>query len=204
MPELQATPRLRLFIAIILPDAIKERLLQAQADLRRASSGALGKWCGPEQFHLTLRFLGSVDSAGVPSLAAALAQVCAGLPELHLRAAGIGFFPGPRSPRVVWAGVSEAEGRLAPAHEAVQQASAAFTAEELETRFSGHVTLGRIKSIRRQETDALAAAAGRFAATVFGDWTAPEIHLVRSELSPRGARYSTVQAFPLLAKATPI
>ncbi len=199
MPELQATPRLRLFIAIILPEAIKERLLQAQADLQRASSGALGKWCGPEQFHLTLRFLGSVDSALVPLLTAALAPVCAGLPELHLRAAGIGFFPGPRSPRVVWAGVSEAEGRLPLAHEKVQQASAAFTSEEPENRFSGHVTLGRIKSIRPQQRDALAEAAAGFADTLFGEWTAAELHLVHSELSPHGARYSTVQVFPLQA-----
>ena len=63
--------------------------------------------------------------------------------------------------------------------------------------FSGHVTLGRVRQPGRDERLAAALAAG--ARHQFGRLAVDRLALMRSELSPRGARYSITSAWPLLA-----
>lgn len=191
--------RLRLFIAISLPEEVKTGIEKAQAELRRAVPEGQARWTRREQFHLTLRFLGSVEARRVEALTEAVRGACRGFAPLQLRAEAVGFFPNNRLPRVVWAGIEEGQGQLAPLQRAVQAATLVFTAEEPEERFSGHVTLARLKGIKRSEAEGLARAASVFAQKRFGEWTAREVELVRSELSPKGARYTCLAAAPLLA-----
>ena len=61
-----------------------------------------------------------------------------------------------------------------------------------------HVTIGRAKDIRRREAEILTGAVARMAERVFGEWTAPRVELIRSELLPAGPVY-TVQATADLA-----
>ena len=114
-----------------------------------------------------------------------------GFGALHLRAERIGFFPDLRYPRVVWVGVRDQAEQLPRLQQVVQVATEGFTAEPKEERFTGHVTLARIKGIKRPEAEALGKAAAGMAERVFGQWTAYQIELMRSELLPQGARHST-------------
>lgn len=196
MSELNSPDRLRLFIALGIPAEVKERIFEALSELKSAVGEGV-RWTTPEQFHLTLRFLGSVESAQVEALASALGSVCAGFKPLSLRAERIGFFPRPRSPRVVWVGVTDADNELPGLQQAVQAASDAFTKEKPETRFTGHVTLGRVKELTRFHAELLAREAERMHQAVFGTWQAREVELVRSQLSPHGSRYSVLASFPL-------
>lgn len=196
MPEPQPT-RFRLFVALTLPEPVKARLLEVQDTLRKAVPDGPVRWAGPEQLHLTLRFLGSIEAVQVSALEESLLAACRPFDALRLQAANIGFFPRPRSPRVVWAGVSDQGNFLQALQEAVEHACAGFTMEAPEKRFTGHVTLGRIKQMRPSDSELLTAAAARLSSVPFGDWVASEVHLIRSQLSPTGARYSVVKAFPL-------
>ena len=63
----------RLFIALTLPEAVKAELEEAQAELRRALRQARVSWTRVEQFHLTLKFLGTVEAPRVDALVAAFA-----------------------------------------------------------------------------------------------------------------------------------
>jgi 2'-5' RNA ligase len=197
MPEPQAQSRVRLFIAISLPEDVKDRMQEAQNHLRQAVMANCVRWARPQQFHLTLRFLGGVEVESISALKESVRAACHPFAPLRLTAAGIGFFPGPRSPRVVWVGITDSARGLAPLQQAVQVATASFTAEEPESRFLGHVTLGRVKGIRRAEAEALTVAAARFTGSLFGEWVASEVKLIRSELSPAGARYTELESFPL-------
>lgn len=131
------------------------------------------------------------------ALTDAVGAACQSFVALKLWAQGIGCFPDQRFPRVVWVGVADLQQQLPLLQKAVQSATQDFTTEEPEDRFTGHVTLGRIKQIRRPEAEALAKAAVPLVQHKFGEWTANELHIMRSELSPDGARHSILAPIPL-------
>jgi 2'-5' RNA ligase len=187
----------RLFVAVTIPEAVKAKIEESQAELRGALPERGARWARREQFHLTLRFLGDVEAARVEPLSEALRAACRSFGALHLRAEGVGFFPNPRHPRVVWVGVRDEAEQLPRLQQAVESATEGSTTEEKEGRFAGHVTLARIKTIRRPEAEALEKAAASMANRLFGQWTAYQIELMRSELLPQGARHSTLAAIAL-------
>jgi RNA 2',3'-cyclic 3'-phosphodiesterase len=189
--------RFRLFVAINMPEEIKEKIQAAQTELRRALPERSVRWTKREQFHLTLKFLGDVDAARVEALGEAIRAACRGFGALHLQAERVGFFPDLRYPRVVWAGVQDSAEQLPRLQGAVEQATREFTTEEKAERFTGHVTFARIKGIKRLEAEALGKAAAGMTERRFGQWTAYHIDLMRSELSPQGARHSTLASIAL-------
>jgi RNA 2',3'-cyclic 3'-phosphodiesterase len=218
---------LRLFVAILLPEAVKDELAKAQAEMHRSLSSASVRWAQREQFHLTLKFLGEVEADLVDSLTKALEGACQPFGQLHLHAQRIGFFPNDRRPRVVWVGIEDQNHNLSKLQQAVDAALREFSSEDPETRgtplgrpaadrgarhgglrrarppsaheFSGHITLGRIRDARPAEAEALASLAGRMADRSFGHWAADRIHLMRSELLPSGARHSALASVQLPA-----
>ncbi len=192
----------RLFVAIRIPDQIKAAMAIAQSELRHALPERGVTWTEPEQFHLTLKFLGQVEAQRVPALAQKLGAACHGFSALRLRAERVGAFPSPRSPRVIWAGLADGTGRLAQVQAAVEEASSDFTNEPPGKKFSGHVTLGRVKRLNRRDAQLLAAWLDRTAVRSFGEWTATEVELMRSELSSAGARHTCMGTFPLMAQTT--
>jgi len=187
----------RLFVAMAIPDGVKAKMEAAQAQLRRLLPERNVRWSHREQLHLTLRFLGDVEAAQVEALTEALRAACRGFGALQLRAEGLGFFPDLRYPRVAWVGVQDQADQLQRLQQAVVAATEGFTTQEKEERFTGHVTLARIKGIKRPEAEALATAATGIADQLFGQWTAYQIELVRSELLPEGARHSILAAIAL-------
>ena len=189
--------RFQLFVAVAIPEVVKAKMEEAQAELRRAVPGHGVRWTRREQFHLTLKFLGDVDAARVEALGEAIRAACRGFGALHLRAERVGFFPDLRYPRVVWTGVQDQAERLPRLQQAVDAATRDFTIEQKDERFTGHVTLARIKAIRRPETGALGKAAAGLAEEVFGQWTAGSIELMRSVLSPQGASHSSLATIAL-------
>ena len=189
----------RLFIAITVPERVKVELEKAQAALRRATPENSIRWTGRGQFHLTLRFLGDVSIGQIDELVAGLKSACGGFPALRLKAARIGFFPDTRFPRVVWAGVRDETDMLAKLQQAVVSAVQDFTDEKPEGKFAGHITLGRIKSLKRSDAEILSKAADAMADRFFGEWVADKVELIRSELSAGGSRYTTIATAPLSA-----
>src|SRR4029077_17189165 len=112
--------RFRLFVAIKIPADVRSAIEGAHSCLRRELSGAAIRWTKIEQLHLTLKFLGNVDTGRVEALADALRTICLGFAPLRLRAGGVGSFPNLRRPRVLWVGVSDAQGQLERLQRAVE------------------------------------------------------------------------------------
>jgi RNA 2',3'-cyclic 3'-phosphodiesterase len=191
------TEQFRLFIAVTVPEGIKAKMEEAQAELRRVLTQRSVRWARRDQFHLTLRFLGDIEAARVEALGEAIRAACRGFGPLHLRAERVGCFPDLRYPRVAWVGVQDQEGQLPRLQQAVEAAAEGFTTQKKEERFTGHVTLARIKGIERQEAEALGKVATSMADRLFGQWTAYQIELVRSELLPKGARHTTIASIAL-------
>jgi 2'-5' RNA ligase len=184
--------QVRLFIAIVVPEEIKVELEKAQATLRKAVAQARVTWTRREQWHLTLRFLGNVSADRVPLLTEAAHRACHSYSPIQLRAERLGFFPNVRFPRVAWASVDDERNQLVYLQQAITEATQDFTSEEPEKEFTGHVTLARIKRIKRSEIKELAKVAEAMQRQFFGAWTASEVDIIKSELSSEGARYSTM------------
>jgi len=193
--------RYRLFIALPVPSAVKQEIQLVQEQLRRELPAEGVSWTRPEQWHLTLKFLGNVDATRVSALTETLGAACEKFALLKLRAGQVGCFPNLRKPRVVWVGVRDDANQLAGLAKAAEEASAGFTTEEREGKFTGHITIARIKYFERQMADALAKCVHGMKQRVFGEWTAEAVELMRSELASDGARHTCLARLQLMREA---
>lgn len=182
---------MRLFVAMDIPEAVRDSLTRLRLQLEKACRGA--RWVRLEGVHVTLKFLGEVSDGRMEEVGAALRQVAAPGP-IEMRFLGLGFFPNDRRPRVFWAGIEagEALARLAAAVEA-QLAPLGFPPETRE--FHPHLTLARFDSL--EGVDRLRAAVAEFSATEFGRTTVEEFYLYRSVLKRGGAEYTRLAAYSL-------
>jgi 2'-5' RNA ligase len=148
-----------------------------------------------ENLHITLKFLGGVDGERIAALVESLRAAVDGQRAFPLEIVGLGAFPSAMRPRVLWAGVADGLEPLTTVAGRVEAAMAAQGFPPEERGFSPHVTLGRVREPRRAPalTEALAAGATR----PFGRVAVEAIALMRSDLSPRGARYSELASLPL-------
>ena len=181
-------PVSRSFIAIELPDTIHEQLRKTILQLSPATRAV--RWVAPENIHLTLKFLGDVDSSLIPKIQDALKREATRCPTFTFQVSGMGAFPNLRRPRVVWIGV-QAPPEIARLVQAVENATVPLGFPTEERSFSPHLTLGRVSQhASPNEVAALGALLARTAVGVLGETTVDSITLFRSDLRPTGAVYS--------------
>src|ERR1700730_712599 len=97
--------RLRTFIAVDIGKTIRDRAVALQEKLAQASSAV--KWVEPKNLHVTLLFLGEVDDREVPAVCRVAAEQTGKHSSFRMSIEGVGCFPNPRRPRVLWIGVGE-------------------------------------------------------------------------------------------------
>jgi len=192
MSDLKKPEWHRLFVAVPIPEPIKIAIATAQAELKLNILNTVVAWTRTEHLHITLKFLGNVAAARVKALIGRLGTACKVFSPLELRAENVGAFPNMRFPRVIWIGVSDTHRELIAMHEAVEMATKEFTNEKPEESFIPHATLARVKRLNARDQKLLAELLSRMNKRLFGEWTASEIELVRSELSSQGARHTCV------------
>ena len=191
------SPFLRLFIALAVPPEVREEIGRAQGRLRRDAPPGAIRWTRPDQFHVTVKFLGDIPSAQLAALESSVSRVCAGCPALRLSARGIGFFPNEQRPRVIWVSANDPDGQLAELRRRLDEAMAPFAPVAKPEKFTGHITLGRFKPGRHAAIEKLLERATVLRDRHFGDWTAVTVEIVRSELSSTGARHTPLASCPL-------
>jgi 2'-5' RNA ligase len=191
---------MRLFVALDIPDAIRQAIADYVDELRRVAPDA--KWVRDESYHITLKFIGEWRRE-VREVIDALQTVEAAPVTLAIR--GNGFFPTPRSPRVFWVGI-EADANLVPLAHKVDEACSTLGIERESRAFSPHLTLARSGSgsprPRKDEravpsTKRLAERIAGMPSPEFGTIHATEFFLYESKLSPSGAKYTKLKRFPL-------
>ena len=184
----------RLFVAIVLPEPVRNEIIRVQSELQPLVPRGVARWTRSDQLHLTLRFLGEVPAGAVEALKDAVNAVARDAAPLFLAAQGLGFFPNPRSPRVLWVGINDCENRLVGIQKRIEAAVSSFSPEPVEKEFRGHVTLARLKNPGPADVRDLVTRAQSLGTRSFGGWTAREIEIIRSELSSNGAQYTTLAA----------
>src|SRR3954469_8283022 len=110
--------RIRTFIAVDPGAKIRDQLAAVQRELAKDTTDV--KWVEENNLHLTLLFLGEVEDRELPAICRAVQQACAGQARFQLAIEGIGCFPNPRRPRIVWAGVGAGSAELIALHDALE------------------------------------------------------------------------------------
>ena len=184
---------IRCFVALNLPPELKGRLAELEARLKEARADV--SWVKPENIHLTLKFLGGVEETRIPLIKRAIQEGLHGDGPLVLSLAGLGVFPNPRSPRVIWVGVEGDTERMEKLQKRLEQALEEVGFPREARSFSPHMTLGRMRS--RQGTAGLMELVERLGEYRAGSIQAESIELMRSQLHPAGAIYTILESFPL-------
>jgi 2'-5' RNA ligase len=180
---------MRLFVAFDLPDAVRRALGELIAQLKPKSRAA--RWVRPESMHVTLKFLGHMDTHKLDSIRAVLATIHSKRTvDLHFR--GIGFFPNERRPGVIWCGI-EATRNLFELAAAMEQALEPLGFARESRPFVPHLTLARLNS--NQGVENLVAAANAAKSYDFGAAHETEFHLFESVLKRSGAEYKKLATF---------
>ena len=194
---------MRLFIALDIDDAIRERIARFVDGVSAFAPDA--RWAKPESLHVTLKFIGEQPEAAVERLKDALATIAATPADIHFR--GYGFFPTAKSPRVFWLGL-ESGPQLAALAKAIDEKMAALGIPKEDRAFSPHLTLARGRggsgSPRLNKEDGpnrifqcLQEKLTALTAPEFGSMTAREFFLYQSHLSPKGSKYTKLARFDL-------
>jgi 2'-5' RNA ligase len=157
------------------------------------------RWVRSEGIHLTLKFLGDTPEDKVPTIREALTVVGRNAPLCTLVAEGLGCFPSLRRPRVLWVGVNEPTGRLEALQKAVEEAMTSLGYKPERHGFTPHLTLGRVRrGTSRTDEKRIAEAIEGTTVGRLTEFTADRFELIRSELKPTGAEYTTLETFLLL------
>ena len=165
----------RCFIALPLPEEVKAEMRRVQSALAPHFPERAVHWTKPEQFHLTLDFLGELSAEEVARVKRWLGSLR--FPSFTLELSSIGSFGRPA--RVLFINVAKVE----TLHQLQQEVALSGSKQP----FQPHLTLARLRTslpnlqevVRNVQVEPLV-------------WHAKEVQLVQSTLTPQGARYEVL------------
>lgn len=174
----------RLFVALRPPRPIRALLLGLMGGIPGA------RWQDDDQLHVTLRFVGEVDSRTADDVAAALGGIRFDLPPLRL--SGCGMFDTRGRPNAIWAGVAPRD-PLVALHKKVDQALVRAGLAPEHRAYVPHITLARLPGSAGPVDRFLADHAG----LTSPDFAVAHMTLYESRLGHGGASYTPVERYPL-------
>ena len=184
--------KLRAFIATHLSQAAHLHLADTIRSLGSEIHNGV-RWVDPAGIHITLKFLGDIDPALVEDVLRAMEQAASGSSPFQLHLNGLGVFPNQRRPRVLWAGLGGDLDALVALQEKLEDAMSGLDFPRERRTFNPHLTLGRVR-------DGVSAFAGQRIGDLVSSgclkgadsWPVNAVHLMRSNLTPDGAVYSSL------------
>ncbi len=187
---------MRAFIAIALPEEAKKNFLKLQ-DILKASAADV-TWVEPKNIHLTLKFLGDISDTVSRKIILALPKMTSTQKVFQLRTKALGVFPKPTFARVVWIGVEEARHCLDTLASHIEDATVKLGVPAATKPFSGHITLGRVRSQKNIEKLLRAITNASAIATEYPQqFTVSKITLFQSTLTPQGPIHEEISSAPL-------
>jgi len=189
--------QIRAFIALDLPSPIQEAIDKQTSRLRQTLGDDVIRWVSPHNMHLTLKFLGSVPVSHLDFLKQMLAQTADSTPQFDLQIGGIGSFPTPKRPRVIWIGI-HAPASLASLQKMIEDGANRLGYEKEARAFSPHLTLGRVRQgINPKELPKISSALSSIQLGKIGTARVDSVHLYQSDLNSEGSVYTKLFSTPL-------
>jgi|WetSurMetagenome_2_1015567.scaffolds.fasta_scaffold288748_2 RNA 2',3'-cyclic 3'-phosphodiesterase len=179
---------IRAFIALPLPENVKEELLRVSSTLRKTMDA---RWVRLEAMHLTMKFLGDIDEENIEGMSKKLDELSELYQPFSMSLCGLGAFPSPKRARVVWAGVDADVSRLRNLAASIDDMSSDYGIAKEGRPFTAHVTLARLREPSMINLDV------RIEKITF---IIDTMHFYKSDLTPQGARYTLLHSSPFTGK----
>ncbi len=180
-----------LFVGLALPKEVRDRLAALQSGVPGA------RWTAPENFHLSLYFIGEVEKGQAEDIHHALSGICA--PEFPLIISGVGTFGNAKKVRTLWAGVRHSQ-VLWRIQKKVKSSVARAGGASKGRKFSPHVTLAYLKEPHPYRLEDFLRNHEPFLAAPF---PVRNFFLYRSHPGRSGAHYEALREYPLSEPQNP-
>jgi 2'-5' RNA ligase len=182
------------FCAIELPADVRARLEDHVGRLRKAVPDAAASWSRVENIHLTLKFFGNVEVKRIEKISAAAQRVVSDFTSFQILVGETGVFPRPSRPQVLWIGISDPSGQLSALQEKFENECAAQGFEKEDRAYRPHLTIARLRKPESARSLSDAHLKLQFAPVQVA---VKELVVFRSELSPKGSKYTVISAADL-------
>jgi 2'-5' RNA ligase len=197
---------MRLFVALDIPEEVRQNLTQVRRRFETMhqkfqTPGVEIRWTPPENYHVTLKFIGEVKPAGTSNIINALSAVRAPAP-LKVSFRELGLISNAKGFAIFMATIHPSDSLNTLAAE-FDKCLIPFGVLPQDRKFIPHLTLARYKN---RETGTRGVPPEILAlrdqpAWNFGELNAAQFHLMNSILAPAGSKYTTVASFPLTVMA---
>ena len=147
-----------------------------------------------QNIHITLKFLGDTDEQHIDTIEQYMKESVAGIPPFPITLKGTGVFPNQHYLKVVWIGITNTDS-LEKITLTLEEKLSSLGFKKEHRGFSPHLTIGRVKTARNN--DKLLKIIEQYASTEFTTQQIETITLKKSELTPKGPIYTTLQAIHL-------
>ena len=175
----------RLFVAIPIPAEISSELCSMRTNARGI------RWMSADQMHITLHFLGEVDSTTYQAVKDVLLGVM--FAPFSLEIASVGYFGSKKSPRHLWAGVT-LQPQLVELYQAIGQVLTSLQVELEKRKFKPHITLARLKGVNYSDVGLFLQQYSLYKSPLL---EVTEFHLYSSKLSSDGPTYQVEATYPV-------
>jgi len=187
---------MRCFIAIDIDEQIRKSLsilqkeLQAKVDIRSSDV----KWVSPEATHLTLKFIGEIKDEQVVEICNITKDVASRHKSFDFTVESVGQFGG-RSAKVLWVGAGHDCNNLLQLQQDLDEELALAGWPKETRKFSGHLTLCRIRN--QKAGIKLVQAAREYENLKLGIVSADSVCVYESRLTPKGSIYTALGNYDL-------
>lgn len=186
--------KVRAFIAINLDSKIREYLSSLKNNLKIGNSKI--KWVEENNLHITLKFLGYILPQQLELIDLTLKKITNQYPPFSIKlSSDIGIFPPYKIPRIIWVGIREGSRELTELYNSIEENLHKNGFPKENKRFSGHITIGRIKYIK--DKDSLINSLKQIRIECFSQ-KVESVELMESELTPKGPVYHVLHKYLLL------
>ncbi|MBA2528318.1 MAG: RNA 2',3'-cyclic phosphodiesterase [Pyrinomonadaceae bacterium] len=184
----------RVFCAIGLEVSVRASLMRQIKRLRESVPHAQASWSRKENIHLTLKFLGEIQTSRLGKLSNGAARAVADFPPFQITLEETGVFPKHGTPRVLWIGVKDGSGKLAELHARLEEECAGQGFPREDRPFQPHLTIARLRKPLGARAMAAAHYEMRFETVAVA---VAELSVIRSEPGVAGSRYTLVSSHRL-------
>lgn len=184
---------IRSFIAVMLPTKLKRDIYRFSASLQQSPLNI--KWVEEENYHLTMKFLGSCSAIEIKKASNLLRDLTADSKPFNLQCGEVMVFPNWHHPRVISLSLTGDTEILKSLWCAIEKglASKGFS-EEKRKGFNPHITLGRLRS---ENSELRKMIEGKTCPVTGENFLVRDLCLMASKLTPQGPQYTLIECFPL-------
>lgn len=193
----------KIFIAVNLPDQIKEnikqKILAMCFRILPPNDSCPIEWVDKENMHITLKFLGYLESDKLIAVEEILKEKIAGLKPFSLELKSFGFFPEKRTPKVLWTGIAKGHKTLENIALSLEKSfSKSGFRKEPRSSFVCHITLGRVKKhLNKGEKEGLLKIRDGLKTKSIGKFKVSSVDIMESKFNSKEPKYSIVKSIKL-------